>query len=316
MRQYIIRRLLVLIPVLLLISLISFSLLFLLPGDAAVAMMGEEAGGSREELAEVRRQLGLDRPIYIQYADWLWSTVRGDLGTSVRFNEPVLGLLLSRAPITLYYGAAAMIIGLVISIPVALVSALKPGSKFDTVGTLLAMAGVAIPNFWLAILLMYVFSVFLGWLPPSGYVSPLEDPGQSLKLLIMPSIALGTAWSAVFMRQLRSSLIEVMEQDYIKAARAKGLGPFAVVGRHALKNSMIPLITVIGVQTGNIMSGAIIVETVFAVPGVGRLAVDSIFVRDFPTLQGAVVLMTVAVILANLVADVTYAFLDPRIRYE
>jgi peptide/nickel transport system permease protein len=315
MRAYIFRRLLVLVPVLLLVSIISFGLLFLLPGDPAIAMLGEDAG-SEAELQALREQLGLDRPIYVQYGDWLWSTLRGDLGTSVRLNEPVLDLLLTRAPITLYYGAAAMAIGLLIAVPVAIVSALKPGSKFDVAGTLIAMAGVAIPNFWLAILLMYLFAVFLGWLPPSGYVSPFEDPGRSLKLLIMPSIALGTAWSAVFMRQLRSSLIEVLEQDYIKAARAKGLSQTMVVGRHALKNSTIPLVTVIGVQTGNILSGSVIVETVFAVPGVGRLAVDAVFFRDFPTLQGAVVMMTLVVILMNLVTDVAYAFLDPRIRYD
>jgi peptide/nickel transport system permease protein len=315
MRQYIFRRVLVLIPVLLLVSMISYGLLFLLPGDPAIAMLGEDAG-TEAELEALREQLGLHRPIYVQYADWLWSTVQGDLGTSVRLNEPVLDLLIRRVPITLYFGAAAMLVGLVIAIPVAIISALRPGSLFDIFGTLIAMAGVAVPNFWLAILLMYLFAVFLGWLPPSGYTSPFEDPGRSFKLLIMPAIALGTSWSAVFMRQLRSSLIEVLEQDYIKVARAKGLSQTLVVGRHALKNSMIPLVTVLGVQTGNILSGSVIVETVFSVPGVGRLAVDAVFFRDFPTLQGAVVMITLVVILMNLLTDIAYAFLDPRIRYE
>jgi peptide/nickel transport system permease protein len=294
--------------------MISFGLLYLLPGDPALAMMGDSEDSAA--VAALREQMGLDRPVYVQYLDWLWNAVRGDLGTSVSRGEPVLTMLIDRAPITIYYGTAAMILGLVIAFPVAMVSALRPGSKIDVVGTFIAMGGVAIPNFWLAIVLMYIFSLWLGWLPPSGYVSPFEEPGRSFKLLIMPAIALGTAWAAVFMRQLRSSLIEILAQDYIKSARAKGLRESRVVIGHALKNAMIPLVTVIGVQVGNIMSGAIITETVFAVPGVGRLSVEGVFNRDFPMLQGAVVMMTLAVIFANLLADITYAYLDPRIRYE
>lgn len=303
------------IPVLFLVSIVSFLLLYLLPGDPALAMMGEDSGREEQYLA-LREQLGLDDPIYVQYGHWAWRMLQGDLGRSVRTNEPVMEVLLSRAPITIYYGAAAMIIGLAIAFPVAMVSALKPGSRFDVIGTFFAMAGVAIPNFWLAILLMYVFAVFLGWLPASGYVSPFEDPVRSLKLLIMPAVALGTAWSAIFMRQLRSAMIEVLAQDYIKAARAKGLSHGVVATRHALKNAMIPVITVIGVQVGNIMSGAIITETIFAVPGVGRIAVDAIFFRDFTLLQGAVIMMTLAVLLANLITDLAYGYLDPRIRYR
>jgi peptide/nickel transport system permease protein len=315
MRQYILRRIITMIPVLFIVSIISFSLLYLLPGDPALAMMGEDAG-NEEQYQALREQLGLDDPIYVQYANWAWSVLQGDLGRSVRTNEPVIEMLASRIPITLYYGIAAMFIGVGIALPVAMVSALKPGSRFDVIGTVGAMAGVAIPNFWLAILLMWVFAVQLNWLPASGYVSPFEDPVRSLERLIMPAIALGTAWSAIFMRQARSSLIEVLQQDYIQTARAKGLAQRAVVVRHAMKNAMIPVVTVMGVQIGNILSGAIITETVFAVPGVGRITVDAIWFRDFTLLQGAVLMMTLAVLVANLLTDILYGYLDPRIRYS
>lgn len=315
MREYILRRIMAMIPVLVIVSIISFSLLYLLPGDPALAMMGEEAG-DEEQYQALREQLGLDEPIYVQYGRWVGDLLQGDFGRSVRTNEPVLELLLSRLPITFYYGATAMIIGIAIAIPVAMMSALKPGSRFDVIGTFAAMGGVAIPNFWLAILLMYVFAVTLNWLPASGYVSPFEDLGRSLQLLIMPSVALGTAWAAIFMRQARSSLIEVLQQDYIQTARAKGLIERAVVMRHAMKNAMIPVITVMGVQVGNIFSGAIITETIFAVPGIGRITVDAIWFRDFTLLQGAVIMMTIGVLVANLITDLLYGFLDPRIRYS
>jgi peptide/nickel transport system permease protein len=209
-----------------------------------------------------------------------------------------------------------MLIGIVLGMSVAIVSALRPGSKMDMFGTVLAMGGVAIPNFWLALLLMYVFALTLGWLPPSGYVSPFDDPGRSAKLLIMPAIVLGTGSAAVIMRQGRSALIEVMSQDYITTARARGLSERMVVMRHALKNAMIPVVTILGLQVGNIVSGAVITETVFAVPGVGRTLVDAIFFRDFPVLQGSVLLLTLAVLFANLVTDLTYGYIDPRIRYR
>lgn len=315
MRQYILRRIFAMIPVLFIVSVISFSLLYILPGDPALTMMGEDSGNEEQYLA-LREQLGLDDPLYIQYGNWAWSILQGDFGRSVRTNEPVLELLLSRLPITFYYGATAMIIGIAIAIPVAMVSALKPGSRFDIVGTIGAMAGVAIPNFWLAILLMYLFAVQLNWLPASGYVSPFEDPIRSFERLIMPAIALGTAWAAIFMRQARSSLIEVLQQDYIQTARAKGIAQRAVVARHAMKNAMIPVITVMGVQVGNIFSGAIITETVFAVPGVGRITVDAIWFRDFTLLQGAVLMMTLGVLIANLLTDILYGYIDPRIRYS
>jgi peptide/nickel transport system permease protein len=315
MRDYVLRRIVAMIPVLFIVSVISFALLYILPGDPVIAMIGENVG-NEEYYQQMRRELGLDDPIYVQYGQWLADTFRGDLGTSIRTKEPVTKVLLDRAPVSLYYGAAGMIVGVVLGMSVALISALRPGSKWDSMGTVMAMAGVALPNFWLALLLMYVFALTLGWLPPSGYVSPFEDPAQSAKLLIMPAIVLGTSSAAVIMRQGRSALIEVMAQDYITTARARGLSERLVVWRHALKNAMIPVVTILGLQVGNLVSGAVITETVFAVPGVGRAAVDAIFFRDFPVLQGAVLMLTLAVLIANLLTDLTYGYIDPRIRYR
>lgn len=315
MREYALRRILTMVPVLFIISIISFSLLFILPGDPALAMLGEDVGDEAAYEA-IRKDLGLDRPVWVQYGSWLSRTVQGDLGTSIRTREPVSEILLSRLPITMYYGFAGLLLGIVIGISVAMVSALRPGSRVDAFGTVLAMGGVAIPSFWLALLLMYVFALILGWLPPSGYVSPFKDLSASAKLLIMPAIVLGTSSAAVIMRQARSALIEVMAQDYITTARSRGLSERLVIWRHALKNAMIPVLTILGLQVGNLVNGAVITETVFAIPGVGRTTVDAIFFRDFPVLQGAVLMLTFAVLLANLVTDLAYGLVDPRIRYR
>jgi peptide/nickel transport system permease protein len=312
---YIVRRLLSTIPVLLIVSVIAFGLLYVLPGDPAVAILGENAG-NQQMYAALRHDLGLDQPVYAQYVGWLGRVLQGDLGRSIRTNEPVASVLMQRVPISLYVGAGGLVVGLGLGLSVAIASALRPGSRLDSIGTLLAMGGVAIPSFWQALLLVYVFAVLLRWLPPSGFTSPLADPSLSVRMLILPAIVLGTHSAAVIMRQGRSALLEVLEQEYITTARSKGLGDQSVVAHHALKNAMIPIITVIGLQVGALVSGAAITETVFAIPGVGRAAVDAIFFRDYPVLQGAVLILTLAVLLANLVTDLTYAYLDPRIRYR
>jgi len=219
-------------------------------------------------------------------------------------------------PISLYLGSAGLLVGLVLGLSVAVASALRPGSRIDALGTVLAMGGVAVPSFWQALLFMYVFAVLLRWLPPSGFTSPAQDPLLSLKMLAMPAVVLGTHSAAVIMRQGRSALLDVLQQDYVTTARSKGLADRVVVVRHALKNALIPVVTVIGLQVGSLVSGAAITETVFAIPGVGRAAVDAIFNRDYPVLQGAVVILTLAVLLANLLTDLAYAYLDPRIRYR
>src|SRR5258708_7287919 len=303
------------LPVLLIVSMLAFGLLFVLPGDPAVAILGENAGNQQTYLA-LRHDLGLDQPLYMEYLSWLGRVLQGDLGLSIRSHEAVSTVLLARVPVSLYVGSAGLLVGLALGLSVAIVSALKPGSRIDSLGTILAMGGVAIPSFWQALLLVYVFAVVLRWLPPSGFTSPFDDPLLSARMLILPAIVLGTHSAAVIMRQGRSALMEVLEQDYVTTARAKGLNDASVVARHAIKNAMIPIATVIGLQVGTLVSSAAITETVFAIPGVGRAAVDAIFFRDYPLLQGAVLLLTLAVLLANLLTDVTYAYLDPRIRYR
>jgi len=315
MSRYILRRVISMIPVLLIVSIIAFGLLYVLPGDPAVAILGDNAGNQQTYLA-LRHDLGLDQPLYAQYLSWLGRVVQGDLGRSIRTNESVATVLMQRVPISMYLGAAGLLVGLALGLSVAIVSALRPGSRIDSLGTLLAMGGVAIPSFWQALLLVYVFAVLLRWVPPSGFTSPFVDPFLSAKMLILPAIVLGTHSAAVIMRQGRSALMEVLEQDYVTTARAKGLTDRSVVSGHALKNAMIPIITVIGLQVGTLVSGAAITETVFAIPGVGRAAVDAIFFRDYPVLQGAVLILTLGVLIANLLTDVTYAYLDPRIRYR
>ena len=302
------------LPVLFIVSMVAFALLYILPGDPAVAILGENAGNQDTYLA-LRHDLGLDQPVYVQYVNWLARLAHGDLGQSIRTHESVSGLLMQRVPISLYVGAAGLVFGLALGLSVAIISALKPGSRIDSLGTLLAMGGVAIPSFWQALLFVYVFAVLLRWFPPSGFTSPLVDPVLSVRMLILPAVVLGTHSAAVIMRQGRSALMEVLEQDYITTARAKGLQVRSVVSNHALKNAMIPIITVVGLQVGGLVSGAAITETVFAIPGVGRAAVDAIFFRDYPVLQGAVLILTLAVLVTNLVTDLAYAYLDPRIRY-
>lgn len=312
-REYVLRQVVGMVPVLIIVSIISFGLLYVLPGDPATAILGENAGNQATYEA-LRHNLGLDRPLWMQYTDWLGRLLQGDMGKSIRTGEPVSVVLLQRIPVTLYVGFGGLLVGVLIGLPAAIVSALKPGSKLDLAGTVFALGGIAIPSFWQALLFIYVFALVLRWLPPSGYTPLLSDPGTSLRMLLMPAIVLGTHSAAVIMRQSRAALLEVFEQEYVIVARAKGLREPRVVLVHALKNAMIPIVTILGLQVGNLVAGAAITETIFAIPGVGRAAVDAIFFRDFPVLQGAVIVLTVGVMLANLLADIAYAYFDPRIR--
>jgi len=315
-RTYLLRRLLYVLPLLFLVTFVTFSVALLLPGDPALAYIGEANMRDRAMYETMRRELGLDQSVPVQYVKWLGRVVRGDLGRSIRTREPALEGLLARFPVTLQLTVTAMTISLLIAVPVGILSAVRPNSIADRIGTLLAMSGVAIPDFWLGIMLIYVFSVWLQVLPPSGYVPFAQGAWPSLTSMLLPALSLGMALAAVVMRQLRSSLIEVLQQEYVNVARAKGLAEGRVVGRHALKNALIPVVTVIGLQTGRLFGGAVVVETIFALPGLGRLAADSIFFRDFPMLQGVVLILALAVVAANLFTDLLYAFLDPRIRYR
>jgi peptide/nickel transport system permease protein len=316
MATYILQRVLQMIPVMVLASIISFSIIFLLPGDPALLILGDQLASDRAIYEAKRAELGLDRPLPIQYLDWLGKTVRGDLGTSTRDRQPVTQGIRERLPVTMQLAGMSMLLAILIAIPAGIISALKPGSKWDIVSSLVAFGGIAVPNFWFGILLIYLFAVFLRWLPPSGYVPFSEDPVQNLTRMLMPALTLGLGLSAVLMRQTRSSLLEVLHQDYMTTARAKGLGQKVVVMRHALKNALIPVVTVLGLQLGLVFGGSVITESIFSIPGIGRWAVDSITTRDFPVVQAVSLVMAVGVLLANLLADVAYAYIDPRIHYR
>jgi len=315
-KQYILRRLFYFVPVLFLVTIIAFFINLSLPGDAALAYIGETNIRDRALYESVREELGLNDPIPVQYIRWLGRVARGDFGRSIRTQEPAIEGILARLPVTFHLTLMALFVALCISVPVGIISAVRPNSKSDMAGTLVAIGGVAIPDFYLGILLIYVFGLHLRVLPPSGYVTPTEDLLRSIKSMIMPSVALGMAMAAVIMRQIRSALIEVMQQEYVTVARSKGLSEGVIVRRHALKNALIPVVTIVGLQIGRLFGGAVIIESVFALPGMGRLAAEAILFRDAPMLQGSVLILAVAVLVANLVTDMLYAFLDPRIRYS
>jgi peptide/nickel transport system permease protein len=316
MASYILQRLLQMIPVMVLASIISFSIIFLLPGDPALLILGDQLASNREVYEAKRQELGLDRPVPVQYLDWLGKTVRGDLGLSTRDRQPVTQGILDRTPVTLELTALAMLLALLVALPTGIISALKPGSRLDIAGSLLAFGGIAIPHFWLGILLIYALAVAVRLLPPSGYVPFSQDPVENLTRMLMPAVTLASGLAAVLMRQIRSSLLEVLHQDYMTTARAKGLGQRVVILRHALKNGLIPVVTVIGLQVGILFGGAVITESIFSIPGIGRWAVDSITNRDFPVVQAVSLVMAIGVLFSNLIADVAYAYIDPRIHYR
>jgi peptide/nickel transport system permease protein len=277
-------------------------------------MLGEEAG--RETLEALRKEMGLDRPLMMRYAIWMSHVLQGDLGRSVRDRRSVMQTLLQKIPVTAELAVTSLIVAWAIAIPAGALAAWKRRSAIDYAATTVALAGISIPNFWLGIMLIYLLAVNARLLPPGGYVEPWIDLGRNLKLMVMPSIVLGTALAALVMRLLRSSMIEVLGSDYVRTARAKGLSDRVLIIRHALKNAMIPVATIMGLQLGGLLGGAVITETIFAVPGVGRLAVDSILTRDYPMVQGVVLFAALAIVAVNLAVDVVYAFLDPRIRLE
>lgn len=314
MTRYLLRRLLLTVPVLLFVSVIVFALITLIPGDPARVMLGEEA--SAEALETLRKELGLDRPLHIRYLIWFTHIIRGDFGQSVRDGRPVLNTLLLKLPVTVELAITSLVVAWAIAIPAGVLAAWKQRSALDYTATTAALAGISIPNFWLGIMLIYLLAVNHRLLPPSGYVEPWIDLGRNLKLLVMPSIVLGTALAALVMRLLRSSMLEVLSTDYVRTAHAKGLGERAVLIRHAMKNAMIPVVTIMGLQLGGLLGGAVITETIFAIPGLGRLTIESILTRDYPMVQGVVLFAALAVVVTNLAVDVTYAFLDPRIRLE
>src|SRR3954447_13382740 len=313
---YIVRRLLLMVPVLVLVSMIAFSILLLLPGDPALAILGPERARDTVAYNALREELGLNRPIPVQYLSWVSKMLVGDFGNSAHYQQPVIALVGQSIWPTVQLAITAMVIALLIAIPIGIMSAVRPGSWLDLLGTTLALSGFAIPNFLLWILMVMLFSLVLRVLPSGGYVPFSQDPIQSMRLMLMPSVALGMGLAAVLMRQIRSAMLEVMSQDYVTTARAKGLAGRDVVLRHALKNALIPVITVIGVQIGRLIGGTVVIETIFAVPGMGKLAVGSIFFRDFPVVQAIVLILGTAILLSNLITDLLYGVVDPRVRYS
>jgi peptide/nickel transport system permease protein len=308
-----VRRLLIAIPVLFLVSIIVFSLIHLLPGDPAVSMLGEEA---RPELLQaLRKDLGLDQPLYQQYFSWLRKCLSGNLGRSIQTKQSVTKALVQRMPVTIELTLLAFLISLVVSIPIAIGSAARPNSWIDLVGSIFAAMGVSMPSFWLGILLIYLFSVSLHLFPASGYIPIHQGLFQNLKHMALPALTLGIWLSASVMRLVRSAMVEVLEQDYIRTARSMGLPERFILWTLAFKNVLIPVVTILGLQIGRLMGGAVVTETIFALPGIGRLAVNSIFTRDYPPVQAVVLVMALSVLLTSLLVDILYSFLNPRARF-
>jgi peptide/nickel transport system permease protein len=304
MKRFLTRRLLLLVPVALGVLTLVFLLVHLIPGDPVEIMLGE--GATTADLENLRHQLGLDRPITVQYAHYLKGLLRGDLGRSLSYGEPVAALIAGRLWPTLLLTGASMLVALLIALPAGVAGAVKQNSPADHLLTFLALLGVSMPNFWLGPLLIIFFSIQLGWLPVSG----MEGPAS----LILPAITLGTALAAVLTRMIRSSLLEELGEEYVRAARAKGLAENRVLFKHALRNAMIPVLTVIGLQFGSLLTGAIITETIFSWPGLGQLLIRSITCRDFPLVQGCILTISITYIAVNLLTDLAYAWLDPRIK--
>ena len=316
MTGYIVTRIIQMIPALLIISVVIFALVRVLPNDPIYASMGEDSEGITPEMRELMlRDLGLDRPLPIQYLSWLGDFVTGDWGKSFQNKRPVARELATRLPHTLQLAAAAFLISLVLGVVAGVIAALKRNSILDMIATSGAMFGIAIPDFWFALMLILLFSVAWNLLPVFGSTLIWVDPVDGVRHMILPALALGLNGAATIMRQTRSSLLEVMGEDYIRTARAKGMFERRVIWLHALRNSMLPVVTILGLRLGNIIGGSVIIETMFSWPGVGRLAVFALQRADYPVIQVIVMVSAIAIIVANLVTDITYAYLDPRIRY-
>jgi len=311
--SFISKRIATTLPVLFFVSVAVFSMLHFVPGDPTSILLGDYA--TEEAKTALRTELGLDQPLVMQYSRWLGKLLQGDLGRSFRTNQPVVEAINERLPVTIELSVLALIVALVIGIPIGILAAANRNSLVDIASTAIALLGISVPNFFLGILLILIFSLGLRWLPPGGYVPFNEAPLSNLKLMLMPSFALGTAFAGVVARMMRSSLLEVLQADYVRTARSKGLRVSWVIGKHALKNALLPVVTIIGLQAGALFGGAILTETVFSLPGLGRLVVDNIFARDFPIVQGVILIIVLFRVFSNLVTDLLYAALDPRISY-
>ncbi|MCY4415415.1 MAG: ABC transporter permease [Chloroflexi bacterium] len=317
MRQYALKRVALIIPTVLLVSIIVFTVMRLLPGDPALVILSEgDASFTQEELEDLRRQLGTDRPIVIQYVDWIGGLLRGDLGTSIwRSGRPVTKLVGDRIFRTLELAVLAIIIAVVFAVPLGVISAIKPDSVIDYFSRVIALVGISIPTFFAGLLVVLVLSRGFGWLPPLGYADLWDDPWKNIQQMFLPALALGFYDMAFIARVTRSSMMEIIREDYMRTARAKGLAERIVLVRHGLKNAVLPILTISGWQFGRLFGGTVIIESIFKVPGIGTLLIETVFQRDFPTIQAIIIVIAVSIVIINLLVDLLYGLLDPRIRY-
>ncbi len=312
MPVYIGKRLLVAIPTLLIISIFVFSLQKLLPGDPVLAMAGEERDPATIEF--LREKYRFNDPVPLQYINWLGGVVTGDFGISLRSNQPVLELIGQKLPVTIQLAVMAMFFAMVIGIPIGILAAVKKNTWIDYTANIVALSGLSIPNFWLGIMLILLVSVKLGWLPASGYESIFVDPVRSIETMIMPAFVLGNALAATLMRHTRSAMVAVLSSDYIRTARAKGLSPREIILSHSFRNALLPVITLLALLFGELLAGAVLTEQIFTIPGFGKMTVDAVFTRDYAVVQGIVLCTAVGFILMNLLADIAYVLLNPRLR--
>ena len=312
MLNFLAKRLVQLVPTLFFVSLLIFSLQHLLPGDPALVMAGEERDPAVIE--QIRQQYHLDQPIPVQYAYWVKGVLMGDLGESLRNKMPVSSLIAQKLPVTMQIAGMAIVVAFLIGIPAGIISAVKKGTAWDYGANLFALWGISTPNFWLGIMLIFLFSVELGWLPASGYVPLSENWRASLAASVMPAFVLGNAIAAVLMRHTRSAMLQVLESDYVRTARAKGLSERTVILKHAMRNALTPIITLGALELGTLLSGAVLTEQIFSIPGFGKLIVDAVFNRDYAVVQGVVLVTATVYITLNLVADVAYVLVNPRLR--
>jgi peptide/nickel transport system permease protein len=314
--RYVVRRVLTMLPTLLLVSVVTFLLAHLMPGDPVLAFLGETAPRDQVAYEAMRRQLGLDQPVAVQYLRWMEQVARGNLGTSVRSQTPVAFELVQRLPVTLELTALGMLIAAAVAVPLGVVAAARRSRPLRILATAGTTGGLAMPDFWLGILMIYLFAVALRLLPASGFTSLVSDPVGNLQAMALPALTLGLGQAAILMRQVHSATAEVLHHEYVTTARAKGLSEWRVVRRHALRNALIPVVTIFGLQTGRVFGAAVVVETVFALPGLARLAVDSAAFRDYSALQGAILTFALAVLVTNLLTDLVCGAVDPRIRHR
>jgi peptide/nickel transport system permease protein len=314
MRKYLLARFVLVLPVLLGVSVVTFSLIRLVPGDPVAVVLGPDARATPEQIAAIRTSYGLDDPAPVQYARWLGRVVSGDLGTSFRTGRGLTQELALRLPVTIELTLLAALLGIVPALLVGILAAVRRNSAADYIATISTLIGVSLPNFLLATLLVLGFSIWLRWLPPIGYVDLRQDPFGNLRTMILPALSLGLPFAAIMMRITRSSVLEVLGHDYVRSARAKGLRAQGVLGRHVLPNASIPVITVAGIQIARLLGGAVIVETIFGLPGIGRYVYEAISMRDYPVVQGVTLVVALAFVLVSLIVDILYAVVDPRLR--